>query len=323
MNTRLPTTIAGLVAITAVAIAGMAYADEKMPIPDWIKQTAGFWVDGLIDDEAYINSIQYLVEQDIIAIPIPETAITQAELDELREAHEAEITELTEAHQAKNTQLQTQITNLETQILILKNSEPTDTKQTISKPGIQSNEIRMSNVQCSQPNDDNNIIVRADITNLSTHPNLAKYIIYINDENGEELSYETYAMSIRSESTEQAAEVIEYNKHMEYCGIKLIEVVRLSSEPQSKPHQYSLGKKIHSCGLEHGWIEFRAHIENKDIKSIGLDYTIELQRSNKTIKSATDYIIIPPSQKTFIEEYFRNYTFDTCDMQIDNIRYTE
>ena len=38
-------------------------------IPSWIKNNAGWWADGTIDDDSFIGSIQFLIEEDIIKIP--------------------------------------------------------------------------------------------------------------------------------------------------------------------------------------------------------------------------------------------------------------
>ena len=37
-------------------------------IPEWIKNNAGWWAEGIIDDEAFVNGIQYLVKEKIIQI---------------------------------------------------------------------------------------------------------------------------------------------------------------------------------------------------------------------------------------------------------------
>ena len=39
-----------------------------VPIPDWIKNTAGWWSDDTINDDAFVSAIQYLVEQGIIDV---------------------------------------------------------------------------------------------------------------------------------------------------------------------------------------------------------------------------------------------------------------
>ena len=37
-------------------------------IPDWIKQTVGFWVDGHTSDDEFVSAIQYLVKQGTIVL---------------------------------------------------------------------------------------------------------------------------------------------------------------------------------------------------------------------------------------------------------------
>jgi len=37
-------------------------------IPSWLKDNAGWWADGLLSDEEFLNGIQYLVEKKIIQI---------------------------------------------------------------------------------------------------------------------------------------------------------------------------------------------------------------------------------------------------------------
>jgi len=41
-------------------------AEEK--VPDWVKNNAGWWADGLISEEDFLNGIKYLVEQGIIRV---------------------------------------------------------------------------------------------------------------------------------------------------------------------------------------------------------------------------------------------------------------
>ena len=38
-------------------------------IPDWIKNNAGWWADGSIDDDSFIQGIQFLIKDDILKIP--------------------------------------------------------------------------------------------------------------------------------------------------------------------------------------------------------------------------------------------------------------
>lgn len=45
---------------------------SKTNIPNWIKQIAEFWIADEIDDDSFVQVIEYLVQQDIITIPYAE-----------------------------------------------------------------------------------------------------------------------------------------------------------------------------------------------------------------------------------------------------------
>ena len=38
-------------------------------IPYWVRDTSGFWCDGLVSDHSYIETIQYLIDQGIVVVP--------------------------------------------------------------------------------------------------------------------------------------------------------------------------------------------------------------------------------------------------------------
>ncbi len=42
---------------------------EKTPIPSWIKSNAEWWAAGQIDDDSFIQGIQYLIKEDVLKIP--------------------------------------------------------------------------------------------------------------------------------------------------------------------------------------------------------------------------------------------------------------
>jgi len=41
----------------------------EISIPSWIKNNAGWWADGQIDDDAFIQGIQFLIKEDVLKIP--------------------------------------------------------------------------------------------------------------------------------------------------------------------------------------------------------------------------------------------------------------
>ncbi len=44
---------------------------DASSIPDWVKNNAKWWADGSISESDYISSLQYLINQGILSIPIP------------------------------------------------------------------------------------------------------------------------------------------------------------------------------------------------------------------------------------------------------------
>ena len=47
--------------------------EDKTSIPDWIKNNAGWWAEGQIDDSAFLQGIQFLINEGIMIIPSTET----------------------------------------------------------------------------------------------------------------------------------------------------------------------------------------------------------------------------------------------------------
>ena len=50
-------------------------------IPSWIKNNAGWWADGTIDDSAFIQGIQFLIKEGIIQIKSSETTTNDKKID--------------------------------------------------------------------------------------------------------------------------------------------------------------------------------------------------------------------------------------------------
>ena len=42
---------------------------EIVKIPDWVKNTVSFWINGHIDDQSFTHTIEYLLQNDIIQVP--------------------------------------------------------------------------------------------------------------------------------------------------------------------------------------------------------------------------------------------------------------
>ena len=65
MNKVIPL-LALLAAVTIFPLAASAQSDT---IPSWIKNNAGWWADGIIDDNSFVSGIEWLVSNDIIEVP--------------------------------------------------------------------------------------------------------------------------------------------------------------------------------------------------------------------------------------------------------------
>jgi len=46
----------------------LGYADAAS-VPDWVKNNAGWWAAGQIDDQAFVSGMQFLIEEGIITVP--------------------------------------------------------------------------------------------------------------------------------------------------------------------------------------------------------------------------------------------------------------
>jgi len=55
---------------------GAISMEQKLPssakIPDWIKSNAGWWADGSIDDNSFVQGIQFLIKEGLMKIPATE-----------------------------------------------------------------------------------------------------------------------------------------------------------------------------------------------------------------------------------------------------------
>ena len=68
--------IFSLIAITPSSFAAEPYVSE---IPDWIKNTAGWWADGQIDDNSFVSGLQWLISNGIMILT-QETAEPKSEV---------------------------------------------------------------------------------------------------------------------------------------------------------------------------------------------------------------------------------------------------
>ena len=65
MNTKILVFILGII----VLIPFTNYAKAESAIPDWVRNNAGWWAEGLIGDSDFVSGIQFLIKNDIMVIP--------------------------------------------------------------------------------------------------------------------------------------------------------------------------------------------------------------------------------------------------------------
>ena len=55
--------LAVLVIISTVPIVSAEVIRGEFAVPDWVKNTAGWWASEQIDDSAFLQGIQYLIKE--------------------------------------------------------------------------------------------------------------------------------------------------------------------------------------------------------------------------------------------------------------------
>ena len=67
--------------ISIIGIVGfsLSASASDSSIPEWIKNNAKWWSEGSISETDYITSLEYLIINGIIKIPIPITEVTAAQ----------------------------------------------------------------------------------------------------------------------------------------------------------------------------------------------------------------------------------------------------
>jgi len=71
---------------------GLTASAEEGVIPSWIKNTALWYGEGQVGDTEFINALQFLINQDIIKIPITEVTAAKTTLSESERAQSFVVT---------------------------------------------------------------------------------------------------------------------------------------------------------------------------------------------------------------------------------------
>jgi hypothetical protein len=68
----------GMMLIAGFGLSFTVFAEDSV-IPDWIKNNAKWWSEGSISDADYVESLEYLINNGIIDVPIPIAEVTAAQ----------------------------------------------------------------------------------------------------------------------------------------------------------------------------------------------------------------------------------------------------
>ena len=50
-----------IVPLLVLSVFGLMVPTAFADVPDWVKNNAGWWADGLIDDNSFVSGIQWLI----------------------------------------------------------------------------------------------------------------------------------------------------------------------------------------------------------------------------------------------------------------------
>ncbi|MGQ0792132.1 MAG: hypothetical protein ACT4NJ_07940 [Nitrosopumilaceae archaeon] len=78
--------VVGIIVLGTILLSVSASAQNSI-IPDWVKNNAKWWSEGTISEDDYISSLQYLISQRIIKLPIKEVIATDTPVSDEGFAH--------------------------------------------------------------------------------------------------------------------------------------------------------------------------------------------------------------------------------------------
>ena len=62
------TLLSAIATITAILIVSSSVSSVYAEVPSWVKNNAGWWAAGTIDDDSFVQGIQFLVQEGILKI---------------------------------------------------------------------------------------------------------------------------------------------------------------------------------------------------------------------------------------------------------------
>jgi len=57
--------VCAVIVLSGIVLIPNVFAEN---VPDWVKNTAGWWADDKISEEEFVNTIEFLVNEEIIQV---------------------------------------------------------------------------------------------------------------------------------------------------------------------------------------------------------------------------------------------------------------
>ena len=57
-----------IASLLVLSVFGLMVPNAFADVPDWVKNTAGWWANDEIDDDTFVNAITYLIQQGLIQV---------------------------------------------------------------------------------------------------------------------------------------------------------------------------------------------------------------------------------------------------------------
>ena len=72
--------------LALVLVIGGAFSDAQS-VPDWIKNTAGWWATDAISETEFVNAIQFLIKENIIQVTSTSSSTSSESVPDLSLIH--------------------------------------------------------------------------------------------------------------------------------------------------------------------------------------------------------------------------------------------
>ncbi|MBT8173918.1 MAG: peptidase, partial [Nitrosopumilus sp.] len=53
--------------------------ESTSSVPSWIKNNAGWWSEGIVGDQEFVQSIQFLIKEEILSVTVTESVTTESQ----------------------------------------------------------------------------------------------------------------------------------------------------------------------------------------------------------------------------------------------------